>query len=255
MAQLNIVTSIHPLKLITQHIVGDLHKVESLFSINQDIHHAALKPSQMRMLVDADRLIWISDEFEVGMKKIHQNLPDTVYKLQLVNPTSEAHQDHLEDGHLWLSPQQAIRIGKAIAEFLSQLEPNHQQQYISNLNAYIDAVQVAEIGIINQFKTHNPKYIIDHDALKYFEQSFKTQKLGALSNHHHGQNSLKNMIKLNQIAKSGDVECFISSSAHPLTFAEKHQLKIINIDILGIQSNQFPDLLLNIAKALHNCRH
>ena len=66
-----IVTSMKPIAAIAEYLVGSDAKIVPLFQGNESIHHAYLKPSQVRLLSEADMIILISrDHFEFSLSKV-----------------------------------------------------------------------------------------------------------------------------------------------------------------------------------------
>ena len=141
---LRIATSIKPLQLITNQVLGSSGKAELLIDSNQSPHRFQLKPSQLKRMTDADLLIWISDDFETGLRKLQSILPPQAHRLQLIEqlPASALiGDDHNVDGHIWLSVENVALIAQSIARSLARLSPAHASDYQANVQQLIQQLK------------------------------------------------------------------------------------------------------------------
>ncbi len=154
-----VVASIAPLGMIAAAVMGDVAAPAVLLPPGQSPHHGALKPSQARALADADLVVWIGPNMEMGVDKALDARPAdwlrdrtfTVSELpgvallpgRRLNAIGDGHghehehdrksgHDHKpgeehdhhggEDPHLWLSPDNAAAIAAALAERLASID-------------------------------------------------------------------------------------------------------------------------------------
>ena len=72
------VTSIAPLQEITAALMAGVASPQSIIAGDASAHHFALRPSHMRLLQQADLVIWIDRHFEAGFNRVAETLPRSV---------------------------------------------------------------------------------------------------------------------------------------------------------------------------------
>ncbi|MBI06500.1 MAG: ABC transporter substrate-binding protein [Rhodospirillaceae bacterium] len=152
---LDIVATTTDLASIARAVGGDDVVVDSLVSGTSDPHYAAAKPSMIRRVHDADLLILIGADFEVGWLPAvlqaarngdvqpgqtgYLDLSHTVSLRDVpVGEVSRAQGDVHASGnpHYWLDPRNGKRIAGAIADRLASLDPDNRAQYRERLAAF-----------------------------------------------------------------------------------------------------------------------
>lgn len=164
-ADVTVLTSIKPLALIAEAVVGEAGQVSHLLPASASPHDYPLKVSDMRRLEEADLVLWVGEELETFLRRPLSNLPAT-HRMTLTElstlswPVSESaaahqgpephggthrhepqeepaaadehhpHHDHgSRDPHLWLNPDNGRAIALALAERLAQRDPAHADHY------------------------------------------------------------------------------------------------------------------------------
>jgi zinc transport system substrate-binding protein len=79
-----VVTSITPLHEIALALMAGVATPEVIIRDQASAHHFALKPSHMRLLQQADLVIWIGGNFEAGFSRISEVLPDSTRQLEQI---------------------------------------------------------------------------------------------------------------------------------------------------------------------------
>ncbi len=151
-ATLRVVTTTQDLAAIAEAVGGEQVKVQSLTRGTRDPHFATAKPSMIRKVFRADLLLVIGADLEIGWlppllqsARNGQVLPGNPGYLDLSSvvpllgktsgPVSRAMGDvHVKGNpHYWLDPHNGIRMAKAIATRLGELDPvnkdNYQQRF------------------------------------------------------------------------------------------------------------------------------
>ena len=136
-AALKVVATTQDLESLAREVGGDKIEAESLAKGYQDPHHVEPKPSFILKLNRADLLIVVGRELEIGWLPALINQArnpriqpgaDRYLDASLSAPTGQitrAMGDVHPQGnpHYWLSPENGRRIGKAIQQKLSQIDP------------------------------------------------------------------------------------------------------------------------------------
>ncbi|MFE8071516.1 zinc ABC transporter substrate-binding protein [Marinobacteraceae bacterium S3BR75-40.1] len=128
-----VVTTLHPLALLTAELAAGQVEVKTMMSPNATPHHYQMKPSERRMLAQADLIIWVGPNMEVFLQRLLGQqalatkslaLSEAVSEPEHERPTNDVRADHDHTGsdpHLWLDPGLAPQLAAAIADRLSQL--------------------------------------------------------------------------------------------------------------------------------------
>lgn len=216
-----VVASIAPLGMIAAAVMGDVASPVVLLPPAQSPHHGALKPSQARALADADVVVWIGPNMEMGVDKAldarpaewlrdriftvselpgvallpgrglneigdghgHDHDHDRAHKAEHDHNPGEAH-DHHDGGdpHLWLSPDNAAAIAAALAERLASIDGERAAQYRANAKAFAASLEVLKSDLAARLQGARGKgFVVFHDAYQYFETPFGLTAVAALT--------------------------------------------------------------------------
>lgn len=271
---LRVVTSLQPLKLITDQIMQGAGQSEVLIPTDSSPHHFQLRPSQIKLATRADLLIWVSDDFETGLNRLQQILPAHTVRLELIpalplqphfenNNTTASGEEHDEtDGHIWLSPERVEQIASLIAEKLSTIDSENAPLYRKNTQQLITELKQWKQQSEQQLSQHSslPRYILDHEFLTHFEQSFNISHLGTLHNKHDHGSRMRSLSTLHQKLQDNDskVKCLLVArtpvSSQTQQIQKQYQLTLKPLYILGEDSPQtIQNLLEQIFLTLSEC--
>ena len=114
-----VVTSITPLQEITSALMAGVASPQTIIGDGASAHHFALRPSHMRLLQQADLVIWIDRHFEAGFGRIADTLPRSTRQLELLPALGMNH----SDGHIWYSPRRLQQVAELIANQLGDIDP------------------------------------------------------------------------------------------------------------------------------------
>lgn len=146
--KLNVITSTTDLAALAQEVGGDKITVEALAKGYQDPHFVEAKPSFLLKLRNADLLISVGLQLEIGWlpplitqsgnPRIQPGAKGYLEAAQFAEvldipagPISRAMGDvhPLGNPHLWLDPNNGRRIAKGIADKLAEMDPGDQAYF------------------------------------------------------------------------------------------------------------------------------
>lgn len=188
-AQGPLVVSTHPLYLIAQKITAGVEEPQLLLS-NQSGHDVQLTPAHRKAIQDASLVIWLGKAHEAPLAKLLDNNAKAVSIINSQIGTSLPQRTtrgvpiaNTIDTHVWLDPNNAVRIGFFIAALRSQQMPENKTKYWNNARLFArDMLQVAQ----KYNSTAAPKpYWSYHDAYQYLERSLNLKFAGALTDDPH----------------------------------------------------------------------
>ncbi len=200
LAAVQVVTTTSDLAAIVTAIGGDSVKVKSLTPGASDPHFAEAKPSMIRVTTDADLLVLVGADLEIGwLQPLLQTarngkiLPGSPGYLDMSafvplldrasGPVSRALGDvhPLGNPHYWLNPGNGLLIARAIAERLKQIDPGNASRYDANLTVFVQELQRR----IPQWEAalaslKGQPVISYHTSLRYLADAFGFQIVGQI---------------------------------------------------------------------------
>lgn len=205
-SEIQIVTSITPLSSLAAMIIGDKGTISTIASNQGCPHHYSLKPSDLAKVENADLFIYIDKNFDV----FATNLLTKFHKQQLeISKLSDINISN-QNFHLWLLPENAIAILKAITDSLIAISPENKPYFETRLNTNIKRMKdLAKAR--NQISTIANHIILLSDSAEYVFLKLNVEKIYELSEY----SSLKSTKKLKELAEDGN-KCFIISSDQSL---------------------------------------
>jgi zinc transport system substrate-binding protein len=197
-----VVVSIAPLHSLVAGVMDGVGEPELLLKGVNSEHQASYSPQQIADLSHADLVFIIGDNLEVKLGEISGT--DTVNGKAFVrlNQAEGIVKHHIREGgtwevdgdepatgntvdpHIWLDPENAKAMIKAITARLSEADAANATTYNANASneiANLDALET-EINASLQFEKGKP-YIVFHDAFQYFESRFGMTAVGSISDY------------------------------------------------------------------------
>ncbi|MDQ7015587.1 MAG: zinc ABC transporter substrate-binding protein [Gammaproteobacteria bacterium] len=228
---IRLVVSIKPLHSLASAVMRGVAEPQLLIKGRGSPHHFSLKPSHIRLLQQADVLLWLGATVESSLVKVVGQLPASVQSLSLLQEPSLLrlplrnggvwHHDHnhggvaeLLDGggkidpHLWLDPLNAGRIVQRLVVLLSQRDPRNQERYKANAERVLKQLQALHLEIkLRLAPIQNRPYLVYHDAYQYFERRYALAATGALVLDLSQRAGAKRLRALRKKIQSDDIRC------------------------------------------------
>ena len=261
----SIVVSIKPIHSIVTKIMDGVTKPELLLDSNSSAHTFHLKPSQIKMISNADLVIVISENFELGLRKALKNINEDSHlkiseldQLIIHNSRGEAIYNKNEDSskfdfHLWLDVNNMQLIATYISNMIIELDPKNEYIYSENLkevNLELDELKEQIKQQLAPFSS--TPFAIYSDTLQYFEKSLELKRPVIITPFHGAGLSIKRTIDAKRKIKDLNISCLIYDTevkAKQLrVLSEGLNLKSFKIDILGNEFTPGPDQYFNLMK-------
>lgn len=242
-------------------------------------HNYELKPSDARKIEAAKLIFWIGPNLETYLANpLHVLARDA-----LVVPLGTAHGVHTlparhggiwgaadkDDGpagapdpHLWLDPQNAIAMTRAIAGALIAADPPREKLYAANSAREIASLENLDRTLRARLAAlRGKRYIVFHDAYHYFEARYGLTPAGAVTVAPDRPVGPRRITDLRQAVLSGHARCIFREPQFPPrivdTIASGTGVRTGILDPLGADIPPGPalyqTLLLNLANALTSC--
>ncbi len=196
--KLNIVTSTTDMAALAQEVGGDKISVESIAKGYQDPHFVEAKPSFLLKLRNADLLISVGLQLEIGWlpplitqsgnPRIQPGNAGYMEAAQFAEildiptgPVSRAMGDvhPLGNPHFWLDPDNGRRIAKGIAGKLAEMDPGDQAYFQQRLADFEKRLAEAEKRWeATMAPYHGRKIVTYHNSWPNFAKHFGLQVVG-----------------------------------------------------------------------------
>ena len=180
---------------------------------------------------------------------------------------AKKHDDHdnhekEDDVHIWLSPDNAVKIIKKINKELSLYFPENAKTYNKNANQMINKINQLKVELKNELSDIKDKpYIVFHDAYQYFETSFGLNAVGSVALEGDIASSPKQIAFIKDKIVKLKASCVFQEpqfdSKLVKIVVEGTNAQIGTLDPLGVnikgKENFYLQLLKNMAKSLKDC--
>ena len=305
-----VVSTIQPINSLVNTVIGNTGKTTLLIPTEVSPHEYKLKPSDTKILQNANIIFFVSEHLETSVTKIFENLPKNIRTINLMedigikrlairdNETwkrhdhnhghgdhddhekhekkhddhdhdnhAKKHDDHNDhekedDVHIWLNPDNAVKIIKKINKELSLFFPENAKTYDQNANQLIKKINQLKVELKKELSGIKDKpYVVFHDAYQYFETSFDLNAVGSVALEGDVASSPKQISFIkDKIVKSKALCVFQEpqfDSKLVKIVIEGTNTKIGTLDPLGVNvksgENFYLQLLKNMGKSLRDC--
>lgn len=270
-----VLATIKPVHALVAAVMAGAGAPELLIQGAQSEHSYALKPSDAEKIGRARLIFEIGPDLETYLARPLATLAhgDVVVleKAPGVRLLVARRGGLWEDGsdgdgpvdpHIWLDPQNAVAMTKAIATALAKADPAHAALYAANGRKQITALTELERELrAGLGPLHRRPYLVFHDAYQYFERRFALTPSGAVTVAPDRPVGPRRVAMLRQAIREHDIGCVFREPQFPpaliQTLVEDSHAKIGVLDPLGASlapgPDLYPKLLRGIAVALAAC--
>ncbi|ENW03452.1 metal ABC transporter substrate-binding protein [Acinetobacter beijerinckii] len=185
----SLVVSTHPIYLIAKEVTAGVEEPILLLN-DQTGHDVQLTPAHRKLIQDASLVIWLGKAHEAPLDKLlHQNrkaialLDSGILTILPQRSLRGVALANTVDSHVWLDPNNAVRIAFFIATLRSQQYPENKTKYLANAKNFSQQMLQAS----QQYDSSNKSkpYWSFHDAYQYLERALNLKFAGALTNDPH----------------------------------------------------------------------
>ena len=180
---LTVVAGFYPLEWAAARVGGDRVSTSSLTPPGAEAHDVELAPQDVAAVSEADLLVYL-DGFQPALDEVAESEAgdsawDAGQAADLVQAQAGGEEDGALDPHFWLDPIRMASVGAALAERLSELDPEGAATYEENaaaLRADLEALdgdlQAALTGCAVD------TFVTAHDAFGYLADRYGFEVVG-----------------------------------------------------------------------------
>ncbi|WP_374294264.1 metal ABC transporter substrate-binding protein [Acinetobacter sp.] len=253
-----LVLSTYPLYLIAKDVTKGVEEPTLLLSPQQTGHDVQITPKTRQLATQAELILWFGVQHEAPLQKLLGTQKNAISvldsHLMQTLPMRDVKGQPIAnslDTHVWLEPNNAIRIAFFIASLRSQQHPEYKTTYWKNAQQFskrmLDATRLASNG---RKLRH---YWAFHDAFQYLERAMDLKYSGALSADHEQAPTIAQIKYLND-QRPQHTMCLILG--HGASDNVVQRLKPVNtIEVNESMSDQkdFVTAWLKLANAVQQC--
>ena len=262
-AQVSIATTVRPLQLIAESIVGESGTVTSIVGRQDSPHQFVLTPSDRLAIASADLLIWIGPELEVYLADfLNDESRSGPIITALENPALTIHKINDKiDAHFWLNSDNGIALAKEIKDRLIEIDQARSVQYQNRFESFVAEIETTNRDLTERFSTSHNNYLVYHNAYQYFERQFGLQHSVALLADPETQPGIQHILRTRELVENSMPNCLLvepeSSMELVATLTDGMDIRTVSVDHLGYDvlpsDNPYRQLLLQVAESFESC--
>ena len=273
----HVLTSIKPIHSLAAAVMEGVGSPDLLIEGTASEHGYVLRPGDARKIAEADVIFWVGPDLETYLIGPLANLAPAARKIELSRvpglrllPARPAgvwggEAKALSSGinpHIWLSPDDAIVIVRAMAAALSAADPKNAERYRRNAASETTNLEQLKAQIRSGLApVRGRPFIVFHDAYPYFEQAFDMPAAGAVAVAPDRPVGPRTVAQLRSAIVERHVVCIFREPQFPPTLIDTliagTPVRVGVLDPLGADLQPGPKLydtmMRRIAGALRSC--
>ena len=221
-----LVTSFYPVYIFTKNIVNGIDdiRVECMAEQNTGcLHDYQLLSRDARLISDADAFIINGAGMETFLEDVYMSVEnltviDSSENVELLefceSHNEENHEEHHHEehnhsvnSHIWMSPNNAVIQVSNIADALSSMYPQYENDITKNKDSYIKTLKALSAELAESAKGLKGKNIITfHESYDYLAKDYSFNVIATVESHDGNEPSAKGLAELTEIIKEHNVK-------------------------------------------------
>ncbi|GAA0322878.1 metal ABC transporter solute-binding protein, Zn/Mn family [Psychrobacter aestuarii] len=181
----------HPLFLLSEAVTKGTPSAHQILHAGDVGHHGSISPSDKKRIQDSTFVVWFGHSLENSLSGTLETAPNAIalldfdaFKRHPLRDIQTQPISNTEDPHIWLDPDNAKAITRALAAIHTHANPQYKDIYQANVKSFAKRMDAA----VQQVQTRAPQrraYWAYHDAYQYIENAANIRLAGSLSPDHH----------------------------------------------------------------------
>lgn len=236
---LKVMTTVSPLTNIALNIGGNRIALYGLIPDGVDSHTFEPKPSDAKVMSQADLILINGVNLEGNTKTMAQANMKQGAKLEELAPNTLSGEDPATgflydfsfprakgdpNPHLWMDPQYAGRYADLMAQWFSAADPKNAAYYHQNDQAFQARITDLDHRIRQAVATipaKNRKLLTYHDSFAYFGREYSVNIVGAIQPSDFAEPSAQEVAQLIDQIKKEEVPAVFGSEVYPSKVTEQ----------------------------------
>ncbi|HXZ67671.1 MAG TPA: zinc ABC transporter substrate-binding protein [Alphaproteobacteria bacterium] len=268
---ISVAASIAPIQSLVMGVMGSAGQPALLIPGGQSPHTFALRPSTARAIEHARVVFRIGPNYEAALNAALASAPRRTLVVNLIDapgvvlyPARDVDElglvtgsrDHLtDDPHIWLDPDNARAIARAIARTLSEADPLHERDYVDNEAVVEQWTLALDKAIRTEIAPVKGRpFIVFHDGYQYFERHYGLHFAGAVTEMPGREPGAAHIHKVRAEIEAAHVPCVFSEPQFEprliATITEGLRVRVGILDMLGAGMKPSPYLYFDVMRGL-----
>lgn len=184
----------YPLFLLSEAVTEGAPSANRLLQAGEVGHHGSISPGDIKAVQDSRFVVWFGERLENNLAPNLNDAPNAIalFDFDAFNrhPLRNVKGDTIDgtlDPHIWLDPENAKAITRALAVVHSHANPQYKDLYQTNAKKFAQQLDKEVAGFKQESIQNNAMrpYWAYHDAYQYIENSLNLTLIGSLSVDHH----------------------------------------------------------------------
>lgn len=181
----------YPLFLLSQAVTEGAPSANQLLQAGEVGHHGSISPGDIKAIQESTFVVWFGESLENNLVSSLNVAPNAIslFDFDAFNrhPLRDVKGKPIAgtlDPHIWLDPENAKAITRALAVIHSHANPQYKSLYQANAKKFAQRMDRI-VHLMQQGSQKTYPYWAYHDAYQYIEASLGLQMIGSLSADHH----------------------------------------------------------------------
>lgn len=251
----------YPLFLLSQAVTEGAPSAKQILDPSEVGHHGSISPGDIKAIKDSKFVVWFGASLENNLAASLETAPNAIslFAFDAFNryPLRDVKGQPIAgtlDPHIWLDPENAKAITRALAVIHSHANPQHKALYQANAQRFAQRMDRVVVQHSQQQSSQKQyPYWAYHDAYQYIEPALQLQLVGSLSTDHHLAPKASQLLWLNQQRPSKTM-CLITQSKVAKGLVAKLQPVSTSLQLEDMSaSKNFIDGWRTMAKQILHC--
>jgi zinc/manganese transport system substrate-binding protein len=258
-AKLEVVTTTTSLASLAHFVGGDKINVSSLTLNSQDPHYVEAKPSYMVKVRNADLVVSVGLELEIGWlenvlrgakkpelqvgKSRHLTAGDFIKPIEIPNgkiDRADGDVHALGNPHFMIDPMEAVKVVAVLAKKFEELDPENSSLYKENSEKFAARVKIEyPKWKLRMSNTGISEVVTYHKTFNYFLNSFGVIPVAQIEPKPGVPPTAKHIVGLIELIRNKKIKCILNESYFETTPALRLQketgvdFKVVNAEVEG----------------------
>ena len=249
----------HPMSLLSQAVTDGTPAAKQILQAGDVGHHGSISPSDKKAIQDSKYVVWFGDALENSLTGSLKTAPNAIalfdfdaFNRHPLRDITGAPIAGTLDPHIWLDPENAKAITRALAVIHSHANPEYQDTYQANVKKFAQRMDTA-VAQVQQTTQEDRPYWAYHDAYQYIENAAQIKLAGSLSPDHHLSPKASQLRWLNENRPAKQM-CLVNQSTAAKGLLAKLQPVNTTVQIEDMSDSQdFVEGWARMAQQINNC--
>ena len=249
----------HPMFLLSQAVTEGTPSANQILQAGDVGHHGSISPSDMKAIQDSKFVVWFGSSLENSLPGSLKTAPNAIalfdFKAFNRHPLRDIKGAPIAgtlDPHIWLDPENAKAITRALAVIHSHANPKYKDTYQANAKKFAQRMDNA-VAKVQQNTRKNRPYWAYHDAYQYIENAAQIKLAGSLSPDHDLAPKASQLRWLNENRPAKQM-CLLNQSVAAKGLLAKLQPVRTTVQIEDMSDSQdFVEGWTQMAQQINNC--